>query len=310
MDKKSLRNEYGKTLVSLGAQNENLIVLDADLAKSTKTNEFAKAFPERFFDFGLSEQDMIGAASGLALTGKTVFASSFAVFLTGRVYDQVRQSVCYNNVNVKLVSTHAGLDVGEDGATHQMLEDISLMRALPNMRVIVPADAIETKQVIEYVSSEYGPFYVRLIRNALPVVHSDNYKFELGKASVLKEGDDITIIAIGPMVSKALDAAYVLEKQGINATVINSASIKPLDKETILKYAKKSKAVITVEDHSVFGGLGGTIAELLSQNHPVKMKILGVNNKFGKSGKPEELYSLYKLTKEEIVKNAIELLRT
>ncbi len=308
MDKKSLRKEYGKTIVSLGKKDKNIVVLDADLAKSTKTNEFGKNYPERFFDFGLSEQDMIGAAAGLALTGKTVFASSFAVFLTGRVYDQIRQSICYNNVNVKLVSTHSGLSVGEDGATHQMLEDIALMRVLPNMRVIVPADEIETRQVIEYVNSENGPFYVRLIRNELPDVHPENYQFKPGKASVLKEGNEITIIAVGPMVSRALEAEKELSKKGISATVINCASIKPLDEETILKYAKKSKGVITVEDHSVYGGLGGTIAEFLSINHPVKMKILGINNQFGRSGKPDELYSLYKLTKKEIVKNAIDLL--
>lgn len=307
MENKSLRKEYGKTLVSLGNKDENIVVLDADLAKSTKTNEFAKVFPERFFDFGLSEQDMIGSASGLALTGKTAFASSFAVFLTGRVYDQIRQSVCYNNVNVKLVSTHSGLDVGEDGATHQMLEDIALMRALPNMRVVVPADSIETREVIKFVAKEYGPFYVRLIRNELPIVHADDYEFELGKASVLKEGKDICIIAIGTMVSRALEAASELEKKGISSSVINSSSIKPLDEETILKYAKGSKAVITVEDHSVFGGLGGTIAEFLSKNHPVKMRILGVNNQFGRSGKPDDLYRLYHLTAEDIYNEAIAL---
>jgi transketolase len=308
MDNKSLRKEYGKTLVKLGKQDKNIVVLDADLAKSTKTIEFAKVYPERFFDFGLSEQDMIGAAAGLALTGKTAFVSSFAVFLTGRVYDQIRQSICYNNVNVKLVSTHSGLDVGEDGATHQMLEDISLMRTLPNMRVIVPADTIETKQVIEYVYKTYGPFYVRLIRNELPIVHSKDYKFKIGKASVLKEGTDITLIAIGPMVSKAVEAEKTLKKKGISATVINCSSIKPLDEETILKYVKKSKGVVTVEDHSIFGGLGSTIAEFLSKNHPIKMRMIGVDNKFGRSGKPNDLYSLYKLTKEEIINKVVEIL--
>jgi transketolase len=307
MENKSLRKEYGKTLVSLGRKDENIIVLDADLAKSTKTIEFAKVFPERFLDFGLSEQDMIGAAAGLALTGKTAFTSSFAVFLTGRVYDQIRQSVCYNNVNVKLVSTHSGLDVGEDGATHQMLEDIALMRTLPNMRVIVPADSVETREVIKFVAKEKGPFYVRLIRNELPIINPDNYKFELGKASVLKEGKDICIIAIGTMVSRSLEAADKLEKEGINVSVINSSSIKPLDEETILQYAKKSKAVITVEDHSVYGGLGGTVAEFLSKNHPVKMKILGVNNQFGRSGKPNDLYKLYHLTADDIFSEAIAL---
>ncbi len=307
MDKKSLRKEYGKTLVKLGEKHPNLVVLDADLAKSTKTIEFGKRFPDRFFDFGLSEQDMIGAAAGLALTNKIVFASTFAVFLTGRVYDQIRQSICYNEANVKLVSTHSGLDVGEDGATHQMLEDISLMRPLPGMKVFVPADAIETVQIIEAVFKDPGPCYVRLIRNELPNVHSEDYRFEMGKASVLADGSDVTIIAAGPMVTRALEARKLLAEKSIDAAVINCSSIKPLDKETILKYARKTAAVITAEDHSIYGGLGGAIAEFLGKNHPVKIGMIGVDNRFGKSGKPDDLYRLYNLTAEAIAEKAIEL---
>lgn len=304
MLKGSLRGQYGKTLVELGRVNKNIVVLDADLAKSTKTLGFGKEFGDRFFDMGLSEQDMVSTAAGIALTGKTVFASSFSVFLTGRVFDQVRQSVCYNNSNVKLVATHSGLGVGEDGATHQALEDIALMRSLPNMRVIVPADSVETKQVIEYVSKEYGPFYVRLIRGDLPVVCNEKNSFEPGRSEVLIEGDDLVIFAIGSMVSKAMEAAELLKNISVNAAVVNLSSIKPMDEETVIKLAEITRHVITIEDHSVYGGMGSAVAELLSQRSPTKMKIIGVENSFGRSGKPEELYELYKLTSERIVKEA------
>ena len=304
MLKGSLRGQYGKTLVELGEVNKNIVVLDADLAKSTKTLGFGQKFGDRYFDMGLSEQDMISTAAGIALTGKTVFASSFSVFLTGRVFDQVRQSVCYNNSNVKLVATHSGLGVGEDGATHQALEDIALMRSLPNMRVIVPADSIETKKVIEYVSGEYGPFYVRLIRGDLPVVCSEENSFEPGKSEVLIDGDDLVIFAIGSMVSKAMEAAEQLKNISVNAAVVNLSSIKPMDEDTVIKLAEMTKHVITIEDHSVYGGMGSAVAELLSQRSPTKMKIIGVENSFGRSGKPEELYELYKLTPERIVKEA------
>ncbi|MEN8152659.1 MAG: transketolase family protein [Acidobacteriota bacterium] len=308
MSKKSLRGEYGKTLLKLGKNNKNIVVMDADLAKSTKTNSFGDEFPSRFIDMGLSEQDMISTAAGISLTGKTVFASSFCVFLVGRVYDQIRQSVCYNNSNVKLVATHSGLGVGEDGATHQALEDIALLRPLPNIRIIVPADSIETSQVIEYVSSESGPFYIRLTRNDLIDVHDENYKFIPGKASVLKDGEDITIFAIGAMVEKAMVASKLLENISVNAAVVNLSSIKPLDNETVLHYAKKTKNIITIEDHSVFGGLGGVVSEFLSQNFPVKMKIMGVNNSFGRSGTADALYKYFKLDPENIVVEAKKLL--
>ena len=308
MVKGSLRGQYGKTLVDLGTLNKNVIVLDADLAKSTKTLGFGKKFGDRFFDMGLSEQDMISTAAGIALTGKTVFASSFSVFLTGRVYDQVRQSVCYNNANVKLVATHSGLGVGEDGATHQALEDIALMRALPNMRVIVPADSVETKRVIEYVAGEYGPFYVRLTRSDLPVIFSDDHSFEPGKSELLKDGEDLVIFAVGSMVSKALEASDQLKDHSVSAAVVNLSSIKPLDEETIIKSAQKTGHVLTIEDHSVYGGMGSAVAELLSQKSPTKMKIIGVENSFGRSGKPEELYDHFKLTPERIIKEALTIL--
>lgn len=304
MLKGSLRGQYGKTLIELGRENKDIVVLDADLAKSTKTLGFGQEFGDRYFDMGLSEQDMISTAAGIALTGKTVFASSFSVFLTGRVFDQVRQSVCYNNSNVKLVATHSGLGVGEDGATHQALEDIALMRALPNMRVIVPADSVETKKVIEYVSGEYGPFYVRLTRSDLPIVYDEKKSFKPGRSEVLIDGDDLVIFAIGSMVSKAMEAAELLKNISVNAAVVNLSSIQPMDEKTIIKQAEKTRHVITIEDHSVYGGMGSAVAELLSQRSPAKMKIIGVENSFGRSGKPEELYELYKLTPERIVREA------
>ena len=304
MVKESLRDQYGKTLAELGSSDPNVIVLDADLAKSTKTLTFANEFKDRFFDMGLSEQDMISTAAGISLTGKTVFASSFSVFLTGRVFDQVRQSVCYNNANVKLVATHSGLGVGEDGATHQSLEDIALMRTLPNMRVIVPADSIETAEVIKYVAGEYGPFYIRLTRSDLPVIHTDEFKFSPGKAEVLSSGDDLVIISAGAMIHKAIEASVQLRNLSISAGVINLSSIKPLDEDTIIGEAMRSGNVITIEDHSVYGGIGSAVAELLSQRVSARMKIIGVENSFGRSGKPEELYSLYNLTTERIIEEA------
>lgn len=308
MHKESLRNAYGNTLLKLGQHNKEIVVLDADLAKSTKTIIFGKENPERFIDMGLSEQDMISTAAGIALTGKTVFVSTFCVFLAGRIFDQLRQSVCYNNANVKLVGTHSGLGVGEDGATHQALEDIALLRALPNIRIIVPADATETSQVIKYVANNFGPFFVRLTRNNLEKIYNNNFKFEFGRASILKQGKDITIFAIGAMVEKTLEAAKLLESESIDAAVINLSTIKPMDKDTVLEFAKKTKAVITVEDHSVYGGLGSTIAEFLSQNHPTPMRIIGVDDKFGKSGSPEDLYTHFGLTSKRIVSETKDIL--
>ncbi len=306
----SVRNAYGEKLIELGKKNKDIVVLDADLAKSTQTIRFGKEFSDRFIDSGLSEQDMISTAAGIALTGKIVFASTFCVFLTGRAYDQIRQSVCYNKANVKLVGSHSGLGVGEDGATHQILEDIALMRALPNMRIIVPADATETSQVIEYVANEYGSFFVRLTRSKQPKIYDENYKFEFGKASVLRDGDDIAIFAIGAMVGRSVDAAEELNSRGIRAAVINASSLKPFDENTLLDYAKKVKGIITVEDHSIYGGLGSTVSEILSQNHPVKMKIIGVNDKFGRSGSPEVLYDYFGLNVKRIVEEGLKLVES
>jgi len=309
MPKVSLRKTYGQTLLDLGRKDKNIVVMDADLAKSTQTIIFGNEIAERFIDVGLSEQDMISMAAGLSLTGKTVFASSFCVFLVGRVYDQVRQSVCYNNANVKLIGTHSGLGVGEDGSTHQSLEDIALMRPLPNINIIVPADAIETARVIEYVSHHHGPYFVRLTRSNLDQIYDENYSFELGKASILRKGQDMAVFAIGAMVEKALEAAELLEKESISTAVINMSTLKPLDKQTILDMARTTRAVISIEDHSVYGGLGSAIAECLSQNHPTKMKIMGIDNKFGRSGSPDELYTHYGLSAKNIVTEAKNILK-
>jgi transketolase len=296
----SLRGAYGKTLLKLGHENQDLVVLDADLAKSTQTQVFGKEFAGRFIDMGLSEQDMISTAAGIALTGKTVFASSFCAFLVGRVFDQVRQSICYNRANVKLVGTHAGLGVGEDGATHQALEDIALMRALPEITVIVPADAVETALAVEFAAATPGPFFIRLTRNNLLTLFDAGHRFQLGKAPLLRHGEDITLIAMGAMVEKALKAAELLAAEKISAAVIDFSSLKPLDEEILLRYARTTRHIVTIEDHSVHGGLGGACAEFLSQHCPVDMKIMGMDNQFGRSGTPEDLYIHFKLTAADI----------
>ncbi len=308
LGKKATRDTYGETLLELGQRRSDIVVLDADLSGSTKTGKFAKAFPDRFFNLGVSEQDMIGTAAGLALAGKVPFASTFAVFGTGRAWDQIRLVMCYSNTNVKLVTTHGGITVGEDGASHQALEDIALMRVLPNMKVIVPADALETSSVINAVADYKGPVYVRLGRSKVPYVMPDNYEFILGKAHVFRMGKDINIIAAGIMVDIALSAAEVLEGQGIDAGVINMSTIKPLDEDTLLEAAKNSKVIITAEEHSVLGGLGGAVSEFLSENYPVPVKRIGVMDSFGCSGAPEELLNLYGLTPENIVNSAREVL--
>ncbi len=304
----SLRGAYGQTLLKLGRKNPDLVVLDADLAKSTQTQAFAKEFADRFIDMGLSEQDMISTAAGIALTGKTVFASSFCTFLIGRVFDQVRQSVCYNQANVKLVGTHSGLGVGEDGATHQALEDVALARSLPGIRVIVPADAVETVWAVEFAAATPGPFFIRLTRNNLQTLFGPEHQFLLGKAPLLRDGSDITLVAMGAMVEKALQAAELLETEGISAAVIDFSSLQPLDGEILSRYARKTGRIVTIEDHSVHGGLGGACAEFLSQQFPVRMKIMGMNNQFGRSGKPEDLYAHFKLTAADIAGAGKELL--
>ncbi len=304
----SLRQAYADTIIELGKKDKNIVVLDADLSTSTQTAQFGKVFPERFFNVGISEQDMMGIAAGLALSGKTVFASTFAVFATGRAWDQVRQSICYNDANVKIVATHGGITVGEDGATHQSNEDIAIMRVLPRMRVIVPSDAEETRQVIRAVYKEEGPFYVRLSREKFPKLWDKNYKFEIGKYKKVKDGKDGVILAIGIEVWESLSAIKELEKEGISIALYNASSVKPIDKEKVYELAKKFGRIITIEEHQKTGGFGSAIAEFLSENYPVKMKIIGIDNIFGRSGKAWDLMKYFKLDSKaiyEIVKKFI-----
>ena len=307
--KVATREAYGETLLELGRERNEIVVLDADLSGSTKTKKFAKAFPERFFNIGVSEQDLIGTASGLSLTGKLPFASTFAVFETGRAWEQIRQTVCYSHLNVKLVATHSGITVGEDGASHQALEDVALMRVLPNMTVIVPADGDETKQAIRAVADYDGPVYVRLGRSKVPIVMPDDYRFKIGKAYTFKLGRDVTIVAMGIMVAAALEAARLLQDEGIDAGVINMSTVKPLDEETLLNASKKSNLILTAEEHSVIGGLGSAVSEFLSGNHPVRVVRIGMQDSFGCSGPSGELLKLYGLTADNIVKTAKDALK-
>ncbi|MBO4949346.1 MAG: transketolase family protein [Peptococcaceae bacterium] len=298
------RDAYGEALAELGAVNENIVVLEADLSKSTKTSDFKKVYPERHFNMGIAEQNMLGVAAGFAAAGKIPFASSFAVFATGRAYDQIRNSIAYPNLNVKIAATHAGLTVGEDGGSHQMLEDIALMRALPNMTVIVPADGIETKQAIKAAAEYEGPVYIRMGRPKVPVLFDENYTFEIGKGVVLKEGTDVTLVGTGIMVSKAVEAAELLAAEGISAAVVNISTIKPLDAELIIAQAQKTGAVVTCEEHTIYGGLGSAVAEVLVENCPVPMARVGVADKFGESGLPDELLEKYGLTAANIAAQA------
>ncbi len=307
---KATRDAYGETLLELGRKRSDIVALDADLSGSTKTVKFGKEFPERFFNIGIAEQDMIGTAAGLALTGKVPFASTFAVFETGRAWDQIRLVVCYSNTNVKLVATHGGITVGEDGASHQALEDITLMRALPNMTVIVPADAAETASVIKYIADHKGPVYVRLGRAKVPHVMPDDYSFQLGKAHVFHIGKDANIIAAGIMVDHACRAAEILSQEGIDAGVINMSTIKPLDEETLLSAAGSTKVIVTAEEHSVIGGLGGAVCEFLSEHHPMPVKRVGVQDTFGCSGSPDELLKLHGITADTIVETIKKSLNT
>lgn len=295
------RDAYGEKLVELGSRYENVVVLDADLAKSTKTIKFKNEFPERFFDMGVAEQNLIGTAAGLSLTGKIPFASTFAVFATGRTYDQLRNTVCYSRLNVRVVSSHAGLTVGEDGGSHQALEDIALARVLPEMAVIVPADAVETRAVLEYSMEYQGPMYIRLGRPKVPVILGEDYRFEIGKGTVLREGSQATIIAAGITVAMALDAAKLLAEKGLDVTVVNMASIKPLDSQLIVDCARKTGAVVTAEEHSIIGGLGSAVAEVLVENQPVPMERVGVRDTFGESGNPQELLDKYGINASQIV---------
>lgn len=303
---KGTRQAYAEVLLELGEKHPEIVVLDADLSSSTRTAKFAERFPERFFNVGVAEQDLISTAAGLALAGKIPFVSTFAVFATGRGWEQIRQSIAYSGFNVKIVASHGGITVGEDGATHQMLEDFAIMRVLPNMTVICPADYYEAKKAIKAAFYWEGPVYIRLSRAKFPVIFDDNYEFEVGKAKVLREGKDLTVVAVGITVYSALEAAESLGKRGISLEVINCSTIKPLDGETIKKSAQKTGKVFTVEEHSIIGGLGSAVAEYLSQNYPVKMKIHGVPDVFGRSGSAYELLAFYRLdpkgVEEEILK--------
>jgi transketolase len=296
------RDAYGEALLELGGKRLDVVVLDADLSGSTKTGKFAKAFPERFYNMGVSEQDLVGTASGLSLAGKLPFASTFAVFETGRAWEQIRQTVCYSNLNVKLVATHSGITVGEDGASHQAIEDVALMRVLPNMTVIVPSDGNETRQVVNAVADYTGPVYVRLGRAKVPAVMPDNYEFKIGNAYTFHTGRDANIVAMGIMVPISLEAARILKHEGIDTGVINMSTVKPLDTKTLLKVSKACKLIVTAEEHSIIGGLGSAVSEFLSENCPAKVCRVGLMDDFGCSGTPEELLKLYGLTPENIVK--------
>ncbi|MEM2944325.1 MAG: transketolase family protein [Methanomassiliicoccales archaeon] len=303
----SQRKEYGKALVEIGGRRSDVVVLDADLSSSTRTVEFATRFPERFFNCGIAEQNMMGTAAGLAASGMIVFASSFAVFATGRCWDQIRQSIAYPKLNVKIVATHAGITVGGDGASHQTAEDIALMRTMPNMTVVVPADAPETYKAIHAVVDWPGPCYVRLGRVDFPVVTDPATPFAIGKANEMAAGEDLAIIATGQMVAAALDAREELIRSGISASVINMSTIKPLDEETVLKWARKTGAIVTAEEHNVLSGLGSAVATCLCENYPVPMRRVGIPDTFGESGESEELMVKYGLTSSEIIKAAIDV---
>ena len=299
------RQSYGEALKELGKENEKIVVLDADLSTATKTNMFAKECPERFFEMGIAEQNMIGTAAGLATCGKIPYASTFAVFAAGRAYDQIRNSICYPKLNVKICATHAGITVGEDGATHQMIEDISMMRTLPNMTVLSTSDDIQTKWAVKEISRINGPVYLRVCRLDTPVIYEESQKFEIGKAIQIGNGTDATIFATGVTVTEALKAQEELAKSNINVRVIDMHTIKPIDKEIIIKCAKETKELISVEDHNIIGGLGTAISEVLTDEYPCKLTRLGIKDTFGKSGTAEKLLQYFKIDSEEIIKNVI-----
>ena len=301
MSKKATRQAYGEALVELGKINKDIVVLDADLTKSTKTSMFQKEFPERHFNVGIAEADLMGTAAGLATCGRIPFASTFAMFAAGRGFEQIRNTIAYPKLNVKIAPTHAGISVGEDGGSHQAIEDIAIMRAIPGMVVLSPADATETKKMV-FAAAEYdGPVYIRMGRLGVPVLFDDNYDFQIGIANTLRDGKDVTIAATGLMVAEALKAAEELEKEGISVRVINVGTIKPLDGETILKAAQETKFIVTAEEHSVIGGLGSAVSEFLSEVHPTKVKKVGIYDKFGQSGTGEELLQKYELTAEKLI---------
>ena len=300
-EKKATRQSYGEMLEKLGEENKDIVVLDADLSAATKTSIFAKKYPDRFFDMGIAEANMIGVAAGMASCGKIPYVSTFAAFAAGRAYDQIRSSVCYPNLNAKICATHAGITVGEDGATHQMLEDLALMRALPNMTVLCPSDDVETKYLIEQISKIKGPVYVRLARLATPGIYEENQTFEIGKAVQIGEGTDATVFATGVVVAEAIKAKELLEEEGIHIRVMDMHTIKPIDKEMIIKSAKETKKLISIEDHSVIGGLGSAISEVLTEEYPCKLVRMGIKDTFGKSGNAVELLKYFGLTSDAII---------
>ena len=299
--KKATREAYGVTLAELGKTNDRIVALDADLSKSTKSADYQKEFPERFFNVGIAEQNMIGMAAGMASMGLIPFASTFAMFATGRVFEQIRNSVAYPKANVKIVGSHSGLTVGEDGATHQALEDIALMRSIPNMVVLVPSDATETAAAIRAAAEYYGPVYIRTGRMAVEDIHPNGVDFKIGRAEVLSEGKDVAIIATGIGVKLALEAAAELKVDGVQARVVNMSTVKPLDEEAVIKAAKECGKIVTVEEHNILGGLGSAVAEVVTESCPVVVRKIGTRDQFGQSGKPDALLQSYGLTKEAIV---------
>jgi len=307
-DKKATRQGYGDALMDM-AHNEKIVVLSADLTESTKTHMFEKKYPKRFFQCGIAEQNMVGMAVGLALSGKIPFVSTFAAFVPSRVLDQVRVSVCYSNANVKFGSTHAGITVGGDGATHQAMEDIAAMRSLPNMTVVVPCDYEETKKAVKQAAIIKGPVYLRLGRSKLPQITGRTTPFHIGKAEIFRKGDDVTIIACGVMVHEALKAAEKLDEEGVEAEVINNHTIKPIDEEKIIKSAKKTGAIVTAEEHQKHGGMGSAVAEVIVKHRPVPMEFVAVNDTFGESGEPDELMEKYHITSKDIVRAAKKVIK-
>lgn len=298
------RDAYGETLAELGAENEAVVALDADLSGSTKTGVFAKKFPERFFNMGIAEANMASTAAGLSLTGKIPFISTFAIFATGRAWEQIRQSIAYPKANVKIVATHGGVTVGEDGGSHQSVEDIAIMRAIPNMTVIVPADGPETKKAIRAAAAYKGPVYVRLGRNKVPTIFADDAPFEIGKGSVVVPGSDVTFMTTGLMTAQAVAAAELLKKEGISARVVHLGTIKPLDVELVVEAARETGAIVTAEEHSIIGGLGSAVAEALAENLPTPLERVGVRDRFGTSGKGDELLKYFGLTPDELAEAA------
>lgn len=294
------RQSFGEALKELGKENEEVVVLSADLAGATKSNVFEKEFPDRFINVGIAEQNMMGIAAGLAAYGKIPFATTFAMFAAGRAYEQIRNSICYPNLNVKICATHAGITVGEDGATHQMLEDLSLMRTIPNMTVMATSDDVQTKWAVKEIAKYQGPVYLRLARVATPVIYDENQKFEIGKMVQIGEGTDATVFATGVMVSEALKAREMLKQQGIDIRVVDVHTIKPIDKEMIVKCAKETKKLISIEDHNIIGGLGSAISEVLIEESPTKLIRMGIKDCFGRSGKAEDLLKYYKIDAQAI----------